>query len=90
MSHVLLPDKEVILTFVEGDAVGDEEQDEDVFGDENTRPSKKRKGVFYNQLAGRTLLRKTRRDVSSGYADRARLMFSFWTPMTKSVPISGT
>ena len=60
-----VPSKEVLVTFQEGSTEGSTENNDDaeeVFGE---RPKRRRKGVYFNQITMRTLLRKTRAKVSA-------------------------
>ncbi|BEJ16286.1 hypothetical protein CspHIS471_0508910 [Cutaneotrichosporon sp. HIS471] len=53
----MVPDREFLLTISE-EAVEDDNEEEDMFGDDEPKP-KKRKGAFYKPISMRSQLRKT-------------------------------
>lgn len=72
VSLIPYPEKEVVLTFNDDLSSGAAGQDgeQNIFGDDqDVQPNKRKKGVYYNTLMNRVLLRKTRRDVRVSSAD---------------------
>lgn len=59
VSQLSVQDKEVLLTFSEEKVEDDKEDEDDMFGDDEHKP-KKRKGAFFKPITMRSQLRKTR------------------------------